>query len=493
MKTLCIVILTFFLVGCANTRQSASLTAEQTKIVTNNGSPDAAAPSLTEVQQSWLSKANRHEKAGWVYVHIEGIPRERGFQHGYLLAKEIAECLRVTRAHWKHDSSMEWAWLIAHTKGFIEPAIDPENRAELQGIADGMTAAGVPMTYDEIVTYNAEIELWWYWWPLASKKLTDGTDVVKKPKQSCSSFIATGRMTKDGGIVLGHNTMDDYVEALANVVIDIKPAAGHRILMQTQPGWIHSGTDFFITDAGLVGSETTIGDFEHFSEKGVPEFVRMRRATQDATNIDQWCAIMKKGNNGGYANAWLIGDVNSGEIARLELGLKYTGFERTKDGYFTGSNIAEDPHILRLETTSNDSDIRSSIVARRVRWKQLMSENAGKIDLELGEKMEGDCYDTCLNKENPGCRTLAGHCELDPQLTAASDVPFHPLGSYDAKVVDSRMAKNMSFAARWGSADGTSFDAPAFLAAHPQFDWQEGYLKTRPAEPWVEFKSGEDR
>jgi len=43
----------------------------------------------------------------------------------------------------------------------------------------------------------------------------------------------------------------------------------------------------------------------------------MRRATQDAPHIDQRCAIMKKGNNGGYANAWLIGDVNSGEIARL--------------------------------------------------------------------------------------------------------------------------------------------------------------------------------
>ena len=58
-----------------------------------------------------------------------------------------------------------------------------------------MNAAGVPTTYDEIVTYNAELELEWYWWPLAEKKLTDDFDVVKKPRQSCSSFIATGRMT----------------------------------------------------------------------------------------------------------------------------------------------------------------------------------------------------------------------------------------------------------------------------------------------------------
>jgi len=446
----------------------------------------------SDQQHEWLRVAERHERAGWIYLHVEGGPSERGFQHGYLLAKDIAECLRVVRAHWRHDSSLEWSWLIAHTRGFIESGIDSENRAELQGIAEGMDAAGFPMTYDEIVTYNAELELEWYWWPLAAKKLTDNIDVVKKPRQSCSSFIATGHMTRDGGIVLGHNTMDDYVEALANVVIDLKPAAGHRILMQTQPGWIHSGTDFFITDAGLVGSETTIGGFKHFSEKGVPEFVRMRRATQDAANIDQWCAIMKKGNNGGYANAWLVGDVNTGEIARLELGLKYIGFERTNDGFFIGSNIAEDPHILRLETETHDDDIRLSDVARRVRWKQLMKENAGKIDLALGEKMEGDCYDACLKQENPGSRTLSGHFELEAGATSPGETPFHPNGSFDAKVVDSRMAKAMSFAARWGSADGSAFDAPAFLAAHPQYDWLEGYLKSRPAEPWVEFKSGED-
>jgi Phospholipase B len=451
------------------------------------------ADGLSEQQQQWLHAAERHERAGWIYLHIEGGPSERGFQHGYLMAKDIAECLRAVRAHWQHDSSMEWSWLISHTKGFIEAGIDSENRAELQGIVDGMHAAGVPMTYDEIVTYNAELEVEGYWWPLAAKKLTDNIDVVKRPKQSCSSFVATGHMTKDGGVVLGHNTMGDYVEAAANVIIDIKPASGHRILMQTQPGWIHSGTDFFITDAGLVGSETTIGGFKHFSEKGVPEFVRMRRATQDAANIDQWCAIMKKGNNGGYANAWLLGDVNTGEIARLELGLKYVGFERTNDGFFIGSNIAEDLHILRLETEARDDDIRLSDVARRVRWKQLMKENVGKIDLELGEKMEGDCYDVCLKKESPGSRTLSGHFELEPEHTAPSGgaAPFYPTGSFDAKVVDSRMAKAMSFAARWGSADGTPFDAPAFLAAHPQFDWLDGYLKSRPSEPWVEFKSGE--
>jgi len=31
---------------------------------------------------------------------------------------------------------------------------------------------------------------------------------------------------------------------------------------------------------------------------------------------------MKDGNNGGYANAWLIADISKNEIGRLELGLR---------------------------------------------------------------------------------------------------------------------------------------------------------------------------
>jgi hypothetical protein len=451
----------------------------------------AGATGLTGPQKAWLARANRHDKAGWIYLHIEGGPRERGFQHGYLLAREIAEAVRVTAAQWEHDSSFDWAWLVKNTNGFINRGVDPEDRAELAGIAEGMNAAGVPTTYDDILAYNASIETTEYWWPEVAKKLDGAATVVTTPKESCSSFIATGKMTKDGGVVLAHNTMSEYTLALYNVVLDLVPAQGHRILMQTQAGWIHSGTDFFVTDAGLVGSETTIGYFHGFSEKGIPEFIRMRRATQDAGGIDQWCEIMRQGNNGGYANAWLIGDVNTKEIARLEQGLKYTGFERTKDGFFIGSNIAENPKILRLETETHDTDIRLSSVARRVRWKQLMKENAGQIDLAKAKEFEADCYDTCYaTPDKLNGRSLNAHGELDPQF-GSTKIPFYPAGTADAKVVDTAMAKKMSFAGRWGSADGVAFDADKFLSDHPQFDWMEGILRSRPAQGWVDFSAGE--
>ena len=287
---------------------AGAIFAQQTKPV----APITAPAALTATQQQWLAKAHRHEKAGWIYLHIEGGPRERGFQHGYLLAAEITECLRVRRAVWHHHTAMEWPWLLQEVARFMTPAVDKENRQELLGIVEGLKAAGVTVALDDLVAYNAHFELEWSWWPEAAKKLDGASTVVNAPKQSCSSFIATGSMTRTGGVVLGHNTMNDYVDACFNVIFDLVPARGHHLLMQTAPGWIHSGTDFFITDAGLVGSETTIGGFHGFTEWGIPEFVRMRRATQDAATIDQWCEIMKMGNNGGYANAWLLGDVNTG-------------------------------------------------------------------------------------------------------------------------------------------------------------------------------------
>jgi hypothetical protein len=447
-------------------------------------------PSLTREQQGWLAKAKRFERGGWIYLHVEGEARERGFQHGYLLAREIADALRTTRVSWQHQSAMDWQWLVDNAAAMFVPKIDAENLAELEGIADGLRAAGQPSSREELIAYNGSIELSEYWWPLQLRQIKDAPPPAVH--QSCSSFIATGSLTKDGNVVLGHNTMQSYADVFFRVIEDIAPAKGHRILMQTGPGWIHSGSDFFITDAGLVGSETTIGGFEGFDTNGVPEFARMRRASQDAGSIDEWCQLMRRGNNGGYANAWLLGDIRTREIARLELGLKQVAFEKKRDGYFAGCNVAEDLKLLRLETTADETDIRSSSVARRLRWKELMRDNTGRIDLALAKQFEGDHFDSYRGKIQPSGRTLCGHFDLDPEGVAPwPAVPYGCAGTVDAKVVDATLAKQMSCVARWGSACGMPFVARKFLAAHPQFDWMSGILKDRPAQPWVQFRAGE--
>jgi len=444
--------------------------------------------SLTKEQSTWVSKAKRYEKEGWIFFHIEGTPEERGFQHGYLLAPEIKESLRIMRAMWYYQTAIDWTWLVQQTNRIFTLKVDYENIAEIDGIVAGLKAAGINSSRDEIVTCNAYMEIILYWWPTVKDKISPNSP--EPIKQGCSSFIATGKMTTDGGIVLGHNTMIEYIFPAANIILDISPEKGHRILMQSFAGLIHSGTDFFVTNAGLVGSETTMGGFFPFDENGVPEFARMRHATQYASTIDEWCEMMKLGNNGGYANAWLIGDINTNEIARFELGLKYVGFEKKKDGYFTGSNVTENLQILRFETKINENDIKNTAIARRVRWKQLMKESEGKVNIDLAKKFVADHYDSYLNKAEPDSRTLCSHGELDPDIkTPGLDMPFYPWGAVDAKVLDSKMAKQMSFSAKWGSACDISFDAKTFLELHPQYDWTTGLLKDRPMRKWTIFKA----
>ena len=136
--------------------------------------------------------------------------------------------------------------------------------------------------------------------------------------------------------------------------------------MDGMAGLIHSGDDFGINSAGIVITETTISDFTGFDPNGVPEFVRARKAMQYSASIDDFARIMKDGNNGGYANNWLVADRKNNEVASLELGLKNVTLQRTRDGFFVGSNFPVDPKLIKEETDFDPNDKSDSENARHV-------------------------------------------------------------------------------------------------------------------------------
>ena len=215
---------------------------------------------------------------------------------------------------------------------------------------------------------------------------------------------------------------------------------------------------------------------------------------QYANSLDGAVEFMKKRNNGGYANSWLLGDASTGEIMRFELGLRFYNVERTKDGYYIGFNAALDPRIRNLECSdSGYADIRRQ-GARQVRLTQLINKHRRAIDVKIGQKILADHYDVYLKKENNPCsRTVDGHCELDSQEYVSQPgrpIPFQPRGTVDGKVIDNDIAKNLGFWARWGNSCGMPFEAEKFLRKHPQWNRLEGYLKDRPTQPWTYFNAG---
>jgi len=435
------------------------------------------------------------ERGGWVYVHLEGDPATIGFQHGYMLAKEIEDAFPAVTHGMMHSTKRGWPFFRQVAREMLWPKIDPEYQQELQGIAEGLNArTGSTLDVYDIVAFNAFEELPDYYVPWLDKKEKTANAPDLKSPGNCSAFVATGSWTKDGQIVIAHNNWTSYMNGERwRIIFDIQPARGHRILMDGFPGVIASDDDFGINSDGLMVTETTITQFEGWDSNGKPEFVRARKALQYAGSIDEYTRIMLDGNNGGYANDWLLGDRKTGEIAQLELGLKAYKLWRTKDGVFAGSNWARDPKVIKLDTPQFDPDnLETSPNARRVRWEQLLNENKGKIDVSLAQQMLADHVDSFEKKAAANERTLCGHVETTTRgVSLWGWGANYPGGAVQGKATDSTMAKDMRLVARMGHPCGEDFSAKPFLAAHPDYAWQEPYLRDMKAGPWTFFRSGE--
>lgn len=456
----------------------------------------AATPSSSDAR---LQKAYRFQQGGWTYVHLEGSPSDMGFQHGYLLAPEIADAFEAIKLFDTHQTQRDWEFFRSTARQMLWPHIDAEYQQELQGIADGVKAHGVDLDVYDIVALNAFEEVPDYYVPWLNKQtMNKQQKSAKAPKLAapgnCSAFIATGSMTKDHQIVIAHNNWTSYLAGERWVVIfDIRPEHGNRILMDGFPGVIVSDDDFGVNSAGIMITETTITQFEGWDPNGKPEFMRARKALQYANSIDDYVRIIKEGNNGGYANDWLIGDRKTGEVAYLELGLKNTPLWRTKDGYFVSSNFARDPKVIREETSGfNPNDMSSSMNARHARWEEVMQQAKGKVDVTMAQQFLSDHVDSFEKKDQPNERALCGHVDASSRgVKEWGWDAYNPGGAVQGKAADSSMAAKMSFVARAGHPCGADFLAERFLERHPEFSWQKPLLRDMKAGPWTVFSSGQ--
>jgi hypothetical protein len=212
---------------------------------------------------------------------------------------------------------------------------------------------------------------------------------------------------------------------------------------------------------------------------------------QYSRSIDEFAAIMLEGNNGGYANDWLIGDNHTGEIAVFENGLKNHSLRRTKDGYLVGSNFPVDDKLRAEETHFDPNNKENSPNARRARWQQLMAQNKGRIDVEIGKQMESDNYDVIEKEAGPNERSLCGMADQSPRGIPDWDWGrFFPGGTVQAKLIDGAMADKMELWAAMGHPCGPDFQAERFLSEHKEYEWARGLLRDMKTEPWTHFTIG---
>jgi hypothetical protein len=355
--------------------------------------------------------AYRYPSAGWIYLHIEGQPYERGYQHGHLMAREIPEYLARCAADLggKADER-SWAQLRTSVNALFLRGFDREILEEMKGIADGASDAGAKwldrrIDLVDIAVANTTVELGEL--DEAMPMTPTGLEGLRldapsyfdrkrdSPMDHCSAFAATGPATRDGKMVIGHVTWWPLTLAeQTNVMLDVQPAQGHRIIMQSYPGGIESGTDWYQNDVGMVLTETTIRQ-SPFNIEGTPVAFRARQAIQYGGSVDEVVERLGTRNNGLYTNEWLIGDGKNNEIAMYELGTSHTKLWRSSknewfggtEGFYWGDNNAKDLQV-RLEYVPDPHGAPEFIPyaphLRDQAWQDLYHKYTGQIDEQFG-------------------------------------------------------------------------------------------------------------
>ena len=117
-----------------------------------------------------LVGSSRLERSGWIHVHLKGSPDRLGYQHGYLLADEIADFLRVIKPYLEKSSKRDWNFYRQTAEQMLWPRVDSEYQREIDGIVAGLQAKGVQADRWDLVALNANQELPYYYVPWLDKK-----------------------------------------------------------------------------------------------------------------------------------------------------------------------------------------------------------------------------------------------------------------------------------------------------------------------------------
>lgn len=361
----------------------------------------------------WFGDGYRYDDRGWIFVHIEGQPYERGYQYGALLADEIAEYIRklATQRNESHPSD-GWRTFRFEADSIFLRGFDKEYLTEMKGIADGAAHAGAkfderPLDLIDIVTINSAVDIGQLRRSLrvTPHSLTGESFLeaeeemnIAVDEHNCSAFVATGPATADGQVVFGQIFMwSGYTGVHWNVLCDVQPSDGHRLVYHTFPGGIHSGADFYINSAGIIIGETTVSQTP-FEPDSTPQSNRIRKAAQYASSIDDVERILWHKNNGMYTNDWPIADVKTGEVAILLLGTHRKKLWRTSEtmspfgtpGFLWANNNNRDPEVRKEYIAQPDDrpfDLVFSPWNRDVAFNRFYQKYKGKFDSTVAVNM----------------------------------------------------------------------------------------------------------
>lgn len=439
----------------------------------------------------------RYNAQGYIYLHLEGEAYNRGYQHGYLLAAEIVDHINrwsnvihnspiYDGKYIPHDSAKYeklsntwWDFCRSRIEKIYWDRTPEEYQNEMEGIADGVKARGGmvhgrEVDYVDILAINQMFEFMTRFetpnkgfHPLKDlfNKIKDfvptsyneesnfvKTFLEAEPASHCNAFIATGDATTHGQMVAAQSVRCGgwwypyYVAQRWNVIIDIIPRNGNRFIMSSCPGYIWSDQNYYQNEEGIIILDTTLPQ-GLWKDSGYSMVIRTRNAIQYSNTLDEAIELLMEKNDGLWTAGYLIGDTETGEIARLDLGLYAYEIWRESDGFLISDNNAQS---MAVRAEANGLGIKGALmrIMGLVTGSQVYSYFTLRyFDAPRGAKMKElgeECY---------------GNIDIDVlKEKIMFEFPVCDSGSTDIKATDTNLINHNSLWVFWGRANGDIWD-----------------------------------
>ncbi len=442
----------------------------------------------------------RYNIQGWVYMHLEGEPYDRGYQYGYLASEEIIDlfyryaeiALELTTMKkyifkTNEELSERW-WNTVRTKSmkYFHKHVPEEYKQELKGITDGLNAKnkkifGRGVEYEDVVASQFFQEVKYGFFDYPQKRFHPFMDFIyglrdlftKRIKNGeighCHAFISTGDATEDGDIVAGHATVfPKYISQRCNFIVNIKPTDGFEFTMTGPPGSLWSQEDWYQNEKGIILTETELTPQGPFNIKKTPKGIRSRQAIQYSENIDEVISNLQKNNNGLIPNEWLIGDAKNGEIAKIEQAYYNSPIQRTKNGFFESLTYPHNEKV-RKELFGRGLFHLYNIATKTNFGRKILNKYDGRLEIldkfqELKKKYYGK-----INEE------------VAKEIFSTSPINR---GVSDCKITSSKMLKNKGLIAFMGNPIGLE------LTFTDKQKAKHKSLTNLPASGWLEIYTG---
>jgi hypothetical protein len=284
----------------------------------------------------------------------------------------------------------------------------------------------------------------------------------------CSVLVKYSEETQE--LYHAHTTWGDYINMLRvfkhyTFLFNHPSTISKKVSFSSYPGCIASGDDYFITDTGLIVTETTnqvfnMSLYQYVQIDTVFYWLRAVVANRMSNNGSTWVQTFGKYNSGTYNNQWQVTDTKlftpgkpfvpntlwvleqiPGYIVSEDL----TSF-LTNYGHFPSYNIPYFPFIYNISGYPSQYELYGDAYSYEACPRaNIFRRDQSKVQTlqDMQNIMRYNEYQTDPLSLGDPCNAISARCDLNTTIVRA-------WGGYDCKVTSTAFIQNMTTTALSG-------------------------------------------